>query len=831
MSEEAHAAAANESTPASVTLSKVASEEMEPGTETTNRDDSMEQDDDFGDFAAAASSDVDDAKGEQTDDKHDTLESDLNPDQTQEINDTEDDDFGEFESTSDNYGGHAVEDCERHQRSPPDAFDDHFPHLSTADTSEGGAGVGEGVPNDETALVDNTVVCDVEQEERSADDSAIHSPKHSSKNSDTETKNGSDNGQVAAPPPESDDFGESETPKDPLNDSEEQQVSPCDALDDPFAHLSTGVDETSCLSKNDTEECATDTIISDSPHEVQTDNDDEFFSTHPSNGNSENGASESDSVVSETGDESCSSPDNDADAGYFSAVTDGDEQSNEDDIQLNDRSVPAETMIQASTNTEEMMVNDNDHSGADSKMTPDAEIISSAEIDETKKDTADPTFTGVDASDRFGAFEQVAINVASTKESQVENTEITNNMVVTEEGVAEESDLPGMVKESAIAGEMIAAEGAVDGENISDDNFGDFGVASFEQADNAPNEVANDLEAPDAALPENEPNDGVDDDFGDFGSFEQAETTHEGPQALVLQTQENDDEDFGEFGDFTDFSSETPAQQDDNIDTAVTSVENTGPPPAHPPATNILDPIVSKAEIIFKEIFARDHLPSEDDQHASERVVVKITSSLTELGTAKVNEDPSSWLVDSIASVMRGVEHLDKSGPIAIVNPSSDYPYAHFTVPVCGLPLTKVDISGRSFHRLQRKKSQDNIEFTESQDYSVGASFSADTEASAEPQFVQPQAAQQSTGTVVSLPPLKSDANTTSHNGAGLVDAGFADFQSSNDASESSRSSYNSGNESNGKKDTLSSSAKQFLQQIPDLSFMLKPTLSLPKKS
>jgi hypothetical protein len=627
VSEESHAAAANESTPASVALSKVASEEIEPGTETTNRDDSIEQDDNFGDFAAAASSDVDDAKGEQTDDKHDTLESDLNPYQTQEINDTEDDDFGEFESTSENYGGYAVEDSEEHQTSPPDAFDDPFAHLSTADTSEGGAGVGEGVPNDETALVNNTVVYDVDQEKRSADESAIHSPMHSSNNSDTETKNDSDNGQVEAPPPESDDFGEFETPKDPLNDSEEQQVSPFDGLDDPFAHLSTGVDETSCLSKKDTEEGATDTIISDSPQEVQTDNDDEFFSTHPSNGNSENGASESYSAVSETG-ESSSAPDNDADAGYFSAVTDGDEQSNEADIQLNDRSVPAETMIQASTNTEEMTVNDNDHSGADSKMTPDAEITSSAEIDETKKITPDPTYTGVDASDGFGAFEQVAVDVASTKESQGENTEITNNMVVTEEGVAEESDLAGMVKESAIAGKMIAAERAVDGENISDDDFGDFGVGSFEQADNAPNEVANELKAPDSVLPENEPNDGVDDDFGDFGSFEQAETTHEGPQAPELRTQENDDEDFGEFGDFTGFSSETPAQQDDNIDTAVTSIENTGPPPAHPPATNMLDPIVSKAEIIFKDIFARDHLPSEDHQHVSERVVVKITSSL-----------------------------------------------------------------------------------------------------------------------------------------------------------------------------------------------------------
>ena len=155
--------------------------------------------------------------------------------------------------------------------------------------------------------------------------------------------------------------------------------------------------------------------------------------------------------------------------------------------------------------------------------------------------------------------------------------------------------------------------------------------------------------------------------------------------------------------------------------------------------------------------------------------------SKTELGTANVNEDPSTWLVDSIASVMRGVEHLDKSGPTAIVNESSDYPYAHFTVPVCGLPLTKVDISGRS-SRLPRKKSQDGIAFTESQDYSVGTSFSADAESSVEPPSAQPQVAQQSEGTVVSLPPLKSDANTTSQNGSGPVDASFADFQSSNDA-------------------------------------------------
>lgn len=130
---------------------------------------------------------------------------------------------------------------------------------------------------------------------------------------------------------------------------------------------------------------------------------------------------------------------------------------------------------------------------------------------------------------------------------------------------------------------------------------------------------------------------------------------------------------------------------------------------------------------------------------------------------------------------MRGIEHLDKSGPTAIVNESSDYPYGHFTVPVCGLPLTKVDISAS--RRLQQKKSQVGIAFTESQDYSVGASFSADTEPSVEPPPVRQQVAPQSAGTVVSLPPLRSDANTASQNGSGPVDASFADFQSSNDAS------------------------------------------------
>lgn len=134
--------------------------------------------------------------------------------------------------------------------------------------------------------------------------------------------------------------------------------------------------------------------------------------------------------------------------------------------------------------------------------------------------------------------------------------------------------------------------------------------------------------------------------------------------------------------------------------------------------------------------------------------------------------------MDSLASVMRGIEHLDKSGPTAIVNESSKYPFAHFAVPICGLPMTNVDIRGRTSRRSQSKKEQDSIAFTESRDDSVGASFSADTMDGTD----HPPLAQQSTGTVVSLPPSKSNSNTITENGADPADHSFADFQSSHGA-------------------------------------------------
>lgn len=120
---------------------------------------------------------------------------------------------------------------------------------------------------------------------------------------------------------------------------------------------------------------------------------------------------------------------------------------------------------------------------------------------------------------------------------------------------------------------------------------------------------------------------------------------------------------------------------------------------------------------------------------------------------------------------MRGVEHLDKTGPIAVVNDCSEYPYAHFTVPVCGLPVTDVDIQGRSMRRHTSKKALHECS------QAVGPSFSLDSADSVEP----PAPAQQTTGTVVDLPPLKSGGDSIKHEGSRQDDSdfAFADFPSS----------------------------------------------------
>lgn len=148
-----------------------------------------------------------------------------------------------------------------------------------------------------------------------------------------------------------------------------------------------------------------------------------------------------------------------------------------------------------------------------------------------------------------------------------------------------------------------------------------------------------------------------------------------------------------------------------------------------------------------------------------------------EIGSFFIDETPSEWFVDALASVMRGVEHLDKSGPVAVANEYSEYPYGHFTVPICGLPVTKVDIQGRLLSQPRPSRQTAEMSAFCEVERIVGPSFSAESAEPAPSPSAPEATTQQVTGTVVSLPPLKSDSSA--QNGSGNADSGFADFQSS----------------------------------------------------
>lgn len=145
---------------------------------------------------------------------------------------------------------------------------------------------------------------------------------------------------------------------------------------------------------------------------------------------------------------------------------------------------------------------------------------------------------------------------------------------------------------------------------------------------------------------------------------------------------------------------------------------------------------------------------------------------------------------------MAGKEHTGKGGPFAIVNENSQYPYAHFAVPI-GLPMPEMETKGARRRDVVKEETR-----------SLPASNKNVTSLSPEPPSSQAES-QSTLGTVVSLPPANNpDANVPAHNGIEPTD--FTNLQAS----------YA---QSNG-------AVKQFLRQIPDLSFMLKSSLSLPKK-
>jgi len=561
------------------------------------------------------------------------------------------------------------------------------------------------------------------------------------------------------------DFGSFATSDNNADSMEETAPA---AFDDPFAHLSIGVDSvatpdvamldsgtTPILEGEVTEEAhagASDLEQSTSPGD-----DVGYFSTHVAAANTLDNES---GVESDNGQDS--SPDNDA--GYFSAVTDGDDddtveeteekaayadegksghntgieeqasEPNENMIEdvdenhaleetLQDESVMnvfTDKAVQSDTRndeqdamTEEYVLGLGDGNDADvdaitaaedsnEVRQPEMDDVSSEHTKEVGEDSGGSNNAAGDDDDdaNFGAFEQVKGTdeqdaACGTSESKVENdmhqveefssfevveeTEVKAEEIVHDDGAHTDAagddddfgDFGAFEEVTATTTEMVdGEEAAVDGlesggdavqseeglrsadlvaqtdvhvdavpvekeENVAtdevggdDDDFGDFG--SFEQADETTKEETHPTSSGGAAKPVEEP---ADDDFGDFGSFEQAgeaQTEVKSAEEPTPVAQQGDEDDFGNFGDFTDFSSETANQGGTEPPAGVNAATESSVvgTPSPPSATIVADPIIEKADTVFQDVFGRSGRESEIDQNVSERVVVTVKSTL-----------------------------------------------------------------------------------------------------------------------------------------------------------------------------------------------------------
>ncbi|KAI2488696.1 hypothetical protein MHU86_25750 [Fragilaria crotonensis] len=337
-----------------------------------------------------------------------------------------------------------------------------------------------------------------------------------------------------------------------------------------------------------------------------------------------------------------------------------------------------------------------------------------------------------------------------------------------------------------------------------------------------------------------------DDDFGDFGDFNEAvETAEVTPQlnsdqnsdgfkvpspagavpepspvpdhAANIGTQENvasslvtsPDDDFDDFGDFNEAvetAEVTPPlptdQNSDGFGDFGESSEST--PPASQSVLEIKDPFVDRARVVFEQIFGPRSIVDEVDVGASDRDIqesvrlVDILSQMREGSSESITAAPD-WAIEKLSSNSGILKVIEPSAPSVVLDPRASHPYSHFSRPA------QAPILNRSGERKEKRWSSFDLSEKYSFQNPIGnGSVSGSTD---ETEIAEGLGGPTAAATVSSLPTgVKLD---------------FTSFEAPSEKDDS-------GNGAGIK--NVSTTAQLFLQQVPDLSFMLSSKLDLLKK-
>lgn len=379
------------------------------------------------------------------------------------------------------------------------------------------------------------------------------------------------------------------------------------------------------------------------------------------------------------------------------------------------------------------------------------------------------------------------------------------------------------------------------GDKVQEDEDDAFG--GFEDAVDPPEHTRVEKDKPSAELAQ--PLGSADkeggDDFGDFGDFDDAPAAavpaeEDEPSELRAQPSaadqaEDDDDDFGDFGDF-DKSEAVPEIPPD-------------------------DPFVAKSRAVLGRVFggfAVDYAfsdpPTDEDGDMGSSTLESLLSSIAG-ATSDKGED--LWSKGQVESILNDLEQdLPSSPPSVISNHDVPRPYAHYAIPICGLHVSD-DESPTAGGRAEGGEACAQERGDNAHGYGrakptvpkvLSINLPTGPESPPPPRKPKPVALSgREAATVVALPPVrgKEQENDAVERGAKLASSGAAN-QNGEERDSKNGDGSDFGANFGGFESTehpsvaaatddsgdVSAACKDFLQQIPDLSFMLKSSLSLP---
>ncbi|KAL3764703.1 hypothetical protein ACHAWU_001533 [Discostella pseudostelligera] len=426
--------------------------------------------------------------------------------------------------------------------------------------------------------------------------------------------------------------------------------------------------------------------------------------------------------------------------------------------------------------------------------------------DESLIDKQSEAFASLD-DDGFGDFDAFA----ETPEASIP-IEPGESLLEEPEYPAEKGDDPHPTEGTATNQPVAVA--------TNDDEFGDFG--DFEFRDASAFEQSLEAAAISPSDARNDEDNAEDDEFGDFGDFDafeeapvesQSETkppdneasgSHPSVNVSSAENENDAEYEFGGFGDFGDFE-EFDSAPDSTLPAGINATPGSGSMAAPSVERQTLSVMNESVRRMFQDVFANNDPddPSLEEGGTCTQLPFDIPMHTILSALAPPREIDAAHTHKSeleLAALKKFYENLPISPPSTVLSKEKWYPYSQYEFNRDGSPYAP------PVELVPSSTVPEVLSIELPTGFEARTNLSSSSTSRPSPSL--PGSSNRSTPTVVDFP---STPTARMNHGTG--------YDSRHDNEESSEPDLSQ----------LSEQGKRFMAEIPDLSYMLKSTLSLPK--